>query len=316
MDADKFTYPKKEDFANTPANMVEAEEDNSRARIGIAVIIHPKLLKHPPYIEERKRWCLDCIKANGRYDSEKPVYFEFEGTKLKVWQYIDNMKKLKQITFTGIDGWTDVSELKMIQREYPMVEFGVLLSKNWRENGMRYYNPDALGRLDYEGLNLSCHLCGEIAREAVRNNFNPVIDLCKGKFDIFKRCQLNIAGYTNNPEKLVLDVPDTLEEVVIQQKSVDDIGLWKSGLPNPKLSVLLDASGGRGIDTAIRVLDTPLKVGYAGGISVENVVEKVRFLEYSPLVRQYWIDMESSVRTDDVFDVDKVWDVLNRLDIK
>lgn len=224
------------------------------------------------------------------------------------------IKKLKHITFTGIDGWTEINELEVIHQHYPMVEFGVLLSKNWHENGMRYYNPNALHRLKYSDLNLSCHLCGSIAREAVRNNFEPAIDLCKGYFDIFKRCQLNIAGYTNNPERLVLDVPDTLEEVIIQQKSADDIGLWKSGLPNPKLSVLLDASGGRGIDTTIRVLDTPLKVGYAGGISVENVAEKVRFLEDSPLVRKYWIDMESSVRTNDVFDVDKVWSVLNRLD--
>ena len=225
-------------------------------------------------------------------------------------------RKLKCVTFTGIDGWTDIDELEVIQNQYPMVEFGVLLSKNWHENGMRYYNPNALRRLAHTGLNLSCHLCGSIAREAVRNNFEPAIDLCKGYFDIFKRCQLNIAGYANNPEKLVLDVPDSLEEVIIQQKSIENIGLWKSGLPNPKLSVLLDASGGRGIDTPIRVLDTPLKVGYAGGISVENVVEKVRFLEDSPLVRSYWIDMESSVRTNDVFDVNKVWHVLDELDIK
>lgn len=221
------------------------------------------------------------------------------------------LKKMKQITFTGIDGWTDIDELEVIQNQYPMVEFGVLLSKNWHENGMRYYNPDALRRLAHSGLNLSCHLCGRIAREAVRNNFEPAIDLCKGYFDIFKRCQLNIARNANNPEKLVLDVPDSLEEVIIQQKSVDDIGLWVSGLPNPKLSVLLDASGGRGIVSDIYALDTPLKVGYAGGLSAENIVKAIAFLEKSPVVRQYWVDMESSVRTNDVFDVNKVWAVMD-----
>ena len=224
------------------------------------------------------------------------------------------MKKIKGITFTGIDGWTEVSELEAIQQQWPIVEFGVLMSEHWYENGTRYYDPDALRRLQYANLNLSCHLCGSIAREAVRNDFSPVIDLCKGRFSIFKRCQLNIAGYKNNPQTLRIDAPDTLEEVIIQQKSVDEIGLFVSGLPNPKLTVLLDASGGRGIDTGIRVLDTEMKVGYAGGISVENVVEKVRFLEDSPLVRQYWIDMESSVRTNDVFDVEKVWSVLDILE--
>lgn len=223
------------------------------------------------------------------------------------------LKKMKQITFTGIDGWTDIDELEVIQNQYSMVEFGVLLSKNWHENGMRYYNPDALRRLAHSGLNLSCHLCGRIAREAVRNNFEPAIDLCKGYFDIFKRCQLNIARNANNPEKLVLDVPDSLEEVIIQQKSVDDVELWRSGLPNPKLSVLLDASGGRGIVSDIYALDTPLKVGYAGGLSVDNIVKALTFLEQSPVVRQYWVDMESSVRTNDVFDVNKVWDVMNAI---
>ena len=90
MNTDKFTYPKAE--ASKPVVMTEAHEDMTRARIGIAVILD-KQHQHPQYIEERKRWGLDCLKANGRYDSEKPVYFEFEdakgGKKLKFWQYID-----------------------------------------------------------------------------------------------------------------------------------------------------------------------------------------------------------------------------------
>ena len=148
----------------------------------------------------------------------------------------------------------------------------------------------------------------------MRNNFIPVIDLCKGRFDIFKRCQLNIAGYKDNPERLVLCPPDTLEEIIVQQKSANDVDLWKSGLPNPKLSVLLDASGGRGITSDIVALDTPLKVGYAGGLSVENIVETLHFLENSPAVKQYWVDMESSVRTHDVFDVDKVYAVMDAIE--
>lgn len=224
------------------------------------------------------------------------------------------MKKIKGITFTGIDGWTDVEELRTIQLRWPIVEFGVLMSEHWYENGTRYYNPDALKRLAYSGLNLSCHLCGRIARRAVRNDFEPAINLCKGYFPLFKRCQLNIATSDKNPEKLVLDVPDTLEEVIIQQKSVDDIGLFVSGLPNPKLTVLLDASGGRGIVSDIFALDTPLKVGYAGGLSADNIVKAISFLEKTPIVRQYWVDMESSVRTNDVFDVSKVWQVLNTIE--
>ena len=86
--------------------------------------------------------------------------------------------KLKQITFAGIDKWTDLSELKKIQKAAPNVEFGVLLSRNWQENGNRYFNPSELYKLrDLLGLNLSCHLCGYLAREAVNNNWQPAIDI-------------------------------------------------------------------------------------------------------------------------------------------
>lgn len=224
--------------------------------------------------------------------------------------------KLKQITFTGIDRWTDLTELVKLQKYIPNIEFGVLLSKNWQENGNRYFDPSDLWKLKDLGLNLSCHLCGHIAREAVRNNWQPVIDLCGGYFDIFKRCQLNIAPYTTNPEKLELTIPNTLDEVIIQQKSVDEISLWQSAMPNDKITVLLDASGGQGIDTPIKALDTRFKVGYAGGISFDNIANKFNFLEHSSAVNDYWIDMESSVRTDDKFDIKKVMACILKLCIE
>ena len=66
-----------------------------------------------------------------------------------------------------------MSELKKIQKAAPNVEFGVLLSRNWQENGNRYFNPSELYKLRDLGLNLSCHLCGYLAREAVNNNWQP-----------------------------------------------------------------------------------------------------------------------------------------------
>ena len=75
------------------------------------------------------------------------------------------MAILKHITFTGIGVDTDLKELKAIQDEYPFVEWGVLISKNWQENGPRFFDPSQLHILRYSGLNLSCHLCGFIARD-------------------------------------------------------------------------------------------------------------------------------------------------------
>ena len=52
------------------------------------------------------------------------------------------------------------------------------------------------------------------------------------------------------------------------------------------------------------------KIGYAGGINPGNVADKLTFLMENEMVGDFWIDMESGVRTDDWFDIDKVRRVL------
>ena len=42
---------------------------------------------------------------------------------------------------------TDISDLKEIQKEYPIAEFGVLTSYNWIDNGNRYLNPAFMSNL-------------------------------------------------------------------------------------------------------------------------------------------------------------------------
>ena len=52
------------------------------------------------------------------------------------------------------------------------------------------------------------------------------------------------------------------------------------------------------------------KIGYAGGISPDNVADKLTYLFENVRDGEFWIDMESGVRTDDWFDLDKVRRVL------
>lgn len=219
--------------------------------------------------------------------------------------------KLKQITLTGVDAHTDINRLCEIQREYPIAEFGVLVSQNWAKNGNRYLSPDKIDDLRDKGLNLSCHACGKIAREALRGNWTPVQQLTNGLAGIFNRCQLNIATADIKDEKLYTDVPMGLKEVIIQQKDADHMEIWNKIQLHYNLSVILDASGGHGIDTPVVPYDlNDTKVGYAGGMNPENVGEKLDFLLKSDIVKDFWIDMETGVRTDDWFDLDKVAKVL------
>ncbi len=219
--------------------------------------------------------------------------------------------KLQHITFTGIDGKTDIGALLELQQQYPIAEFGVLVAKNWRENGNRYFNPSYLKALDGRRLNLSAHFCGSIARAAVRGDFEPFRDWARSFPFIFNRCQLNIATSKDNPDSFKLCCGDTLlfDEIILQQRSVDDCDLYVKSNTNEHVTMLLDASGGEGIDTSL-VAFAGKKIGYAGGINADNVAEKLTFLMENEMVGDFWIDMESGVRTDDWFDLDKVRRVL------
>lgn len=228
------------------------------------------------------------------------------------------MSTLKHITFTGIDAISDIKTLQEIQREFPIAEFGVLTSYHWNENGNRYLDPELMNNLRGSGLRLSLHICGRAAHDAAVKDWEKIDALTLGNLDIFKRVQLNVSGRTDNPEfcwiPLVIG-----QELIVQQKGCNDMTLYENTLKHWReksythrdvISVLLDASGGRGIDTPIDILETKGKVGYAGGMNPENVSGKLYQLLTSPKTGDFWIDMESGVRTDDWFDTEKVVRVL------
>lgn len=227
------------------------------------------------------------------------------------------MGKIKHISLIGIDKNTDLDKLQELQKKYPLAEFGVILSKNWAENGNRYFNPAELYKLRDRGLNLSAHLCGSVARSAIRNNFGPAMELCGKDFSLFKRAQLNIAKSDKNPSQLILDLPVSLEEVIIQQESAFKcdlfLSLFNTDLYKGDVSVLIDGSGGLGIETEMVPLNINVKVGYAGGLNPENILQKTKFLMESSEVNDFWVDMESGIRTDNWFDLEKAESVLRQV---
>lgn len=224
--------------------------------------------------------------------------------------------ELTHITFTGVDEWTDINRLIDIQRRYPKAEFGVLMSRNWLENGNRFPSPEVIENLHGRGLRLSAHLCGSLARGMLYDGFfssleNPFYMLLHD-LDIFKRIQLNVSGCEEMP---IYDIaPYPMEEIIIQQG--DDHSLFEYCYINSgeHIAMLLDKSGGLGIDTPIGAPAYAPKVhlGFAGGINPDNVIEKMSHITHLP-VGKFWIDMESGVRTNDRFDLDKVEDVCKKV---
>lgn len=224
--------------------------------------------------------------------------------------------RLRHITFTGIDRRTDVRRLKEIQERWPLAEFGVLTSYHWYENTQRYLNPQFLPNLFGRGLNLALHICGSAAHDAMdgfwnRINRHTVEYLYMG---LFQRVQLNVANRSDNPDRLASTPPNCRTEVIIQQRPGDaalfEHSLWVGRVNGRNVSMLIDDSGGQGIDSPISIYQSAEKIGYAGGISPDNVADKLRYLFENVRQGEFWIDMESGVRTGDWFDLDKVRRVL------
>lgn len=230
--------------------------------------------------------------------------------------------KLEHVTFTGLDEHTDLNRLEDIQEKYPYAEFGVLMSYNWSKNGNRYpkLNP-FLYKLYARGLNLSAHICGQMARDVAAGKMDKIYKEMCHMSPLFNRCQLNIK-VPDNIFNLRSMRPFTiqLKEVILQMKSLDVLKWWETeilcGGIMPGISYLIDGSGGKGVDNNLEIYPySDITVGYAGGFNPSNVEEKLRKIYDSGNTGKFWIDMESGVRTDDDWlDLDKVEEVLKICD--
>lgn len=219
--------------------------------------------------------------------------------------------KLKCITFTGIDDFTDLSRLKDIQQRHPYAEFGVLLSPGWYKNGMRFPNPTMiLPKLRDLGVSLSAHLCGELGRKAITGDWEYVEDFLDGYSGLFSRFQINILSASMFREIRALK-PFHGKEVIVQMQSASLMEKFAEDDLPEGISYLIDGSGGRGKETPIEPLSYPgIPVGYAGGITPLNARNKLLSLLSYPGDGEFWIDMETGIRTNTFFDLDKVENVL------
>ena len=226
-------------------------------------------------------------------------------------------KIVRTVTVTGADDSVRPDDLVSIAKEFPFVEFGILLQNN-PQGSLRFPSRDWLDKLYVSwfprgrDLALSGHLCGRWVK-----------DLCLGKpsffenfgytWNMFDRLQLNFHA---QPHKMndkefggVLREYLSQKMVIFQMDGVKTnenmlhsmVGRWHiSAYP------LFDTSGGRGV--------LPKEwpeyfgyCGYAGGLSPENVGEELGRI--SKIARsQIWIDTETLVRSEDdeIFDLEKV----------
>lgn len=221
---------------------------------------------------------------------------------------------LKGITITGADDAVDANELLALSERYPFVEWGVLFSAT-RAGSPRYPTREwvewaTTNARMIPSHRLSAHLCGEIAASPLKGESTYLATLQGAGF---KRVQIN--GW--KPSAMLVQAMRLAPklEVILQARAVPVVeeacvhALAIRGM-GAEASVLFDASAGHGIP----IVDYPIgfgavMVGYAGGITPESIGLTLKHLLQQDRP-SFWLDMETGVRTNDVFDLAKVRAVL------
>lgn len=215
---------------------------------------------------------------------------------------------LTGVTISGADDAVDPAQLRALSERFPFVEWGILLSFS-RRGEARYPTEEWIERLPR--MRSALHLCGAPARLALSGS-TVGIDLPQ-RFRRVSRVQVN--GYAP-PSPGLVHVANcwTGFRFVLQVRREEDLHAAAADVAqihHRRGAILFDPSGGRGERPAAWPLPPEgVPMGYAGGITPDNVVETLDAIGY--IAAPFWIDMESGVRTDDWFDLSKVGEVLER----
>ena len=261
--------------------------------------------------------------------------------------------KLIALGFCGVDDSIHPHQLAILSYTYPMVEFGILFRPD-KEGTPRYASPPWVEQLrrtvqhmkESTGhiMKLAAHLCS--------TRVNDLLDGTNMDFLHYiiaigvQRVQINATAVngvdTSHLSESVPIVWNIIQQYpqleFIFQKNNETRPLWapiEALLSNNRevsnISMLLDESKGTGIVSSTSSWPKPsilYRTGYAGGIgpqnvsnilqSIINLIDMVRNdgdTEVTNQQSQFWIDMESSLRSvkngNDVFDLDKCFQVID-----
>jgi hypothetical protein len=229
--------------------------------------------------------------------------------------------KLRYVTFTGAGDDTPVKEMIEISLDYPMVEWGILLSEQSMGAKSRFPSRAWMGslaaHLELLGvpINLSGHLCGSWMRRLISLGITEEAKAAVGPlWDYFKRMQINFVGWEDLVTPFMANALDDDIEWILQNRNNDFVMPLLEKYP--KMQTLFDTSGGRGKLPEFPWLPHYSRTftGYAGGLNPDNIVEQLkRISEVTKKDTEIWIDMESGVRTNEKFDLQKVKQVLHNI---
>lgn len=240
---------------------------------------------------------------------------------------------LKTITLTGADDTVQIHSLLTLSLEFPMVEWGILVSKS--SGGFSRFPTRGWLQMFAEDVHLrpsvkrSLHLCGSWLRRLVAGDRSFIDEIGRRVWDAFPRVQLNFHGEDHKPCDEFYDILASFpeKEFIFQvdgnmgQSMLDAYFETEHGNAAP----LFDCSHGAGVLPGewpeayyLRATGDPdrdhyAKHGFAGGLGPDNVKEQLPRIEAASKGGDFWIDMETKLFTDRTFDLVKCRAVLEQV---
>ena len=202
------------------------------------------------------------------------------------------------IAFTGVDRLDLLPGMKALSARYP-IEWGVLVDAAQEGESALFPEPGLRAALLAErDLRWAAHVCGDAARAIVADPLTASLAPAG-----VQRVQVNHSFKGSTPAQAAA------ARDYGRRTGVRTVLQCSAAFPLTQTGVdwLYDVSFGTGMRPDRWPAPPPAEgpfCGYSGGIGPETV-EDVLARIAAPTGALYWIDMESGVRTDGAFDLDK-----------
>lgn len=198
------------------------------------------------------------------------------------------------IAFTGVDSAETISAMQALSRHFP-IEWGILVDD--AKDDRLFADPDVRARLlEASGVRYAAHVCGEQAGLIANSPADATIDLAG-----FQRLQVNHGFSGSTAEQVESCVRFGRSQAI--RTMLQTLGAFPD---DARLDWLYDVSFGTGKtpESWPAMAACGPFCGFSGGIDAHNAASVVQAIA-APQGSQYWIDMESGVRTDGRFDLAK-----------
>lgn len=226
--------------------------------------------------------------------------------------------RLERVTITGADDKVSHEDIIDISEKFPFVEWGILFSPS--RTGQRYPTLEWIKGLKEKvgdkKIKFSAHLCGGYTRDILETGGTDSLNDIRQISSLFKRVQLNFNATKHFVSEEFYSFIKKYDEIkfIIQVNEANHFvcqEIFKRRIP---ADLLWDSSGGRGVadDNVWALPFFSNFTGYAGGLTPDNLEEKLSSFFKLKSNTEIWIDTESGVRTNNNdLDLNKVLDFLN-----